>query len=76
MFRVDCEGYMYEGPDWTKIKNLVFVALFLHYDQNILQDEPIEKLGRTKIKSKILFSHHNKQIRNHEEWKIGSEMPG
>jgi hypothetical protein len=51
--------HRYEGPDWTKIKNLVFVGLILHYDQMILdfgKHEPIKKLGRTKIKSMILFS--------------------
>ena len=37
---------VYGGPDWTKINNLVFIDLVLHYGQKDLdfeKDEPTKK---------------------------------
>ena len=39
-------GVRYGGPDWTKINNLVFIDLVLHYGQKDLdfeKDEPTKK---------------------------------
>jgi len=69
----------YEGPDWTKINDLVFIELLLHYGQQFLdfgKDKSITKLGQTKIKSEVLFLHHNqKNCIEKEEWKVGSDRP-